>query len=271
MIVNLAAVTLNILNNANLSIESISHVAYYNVDEEEMQVCTFQEFIEVAEDINYDEMDPMFSGRRIVSGSIQIVGDTWWLRRTTDNEDTEEWVYCDLPIPLEELENGEGDLHRDYIINPIDAHDEDYVELVEHVSDNYTYAKPDTVKLNGVTYNVVEEDGVSKVIDGEYVLMVIAAGEDDTYFTTNDVTSTNINLLFEPALVKLAFECKDNYMCLSDTMIHLLTGMKNAGFGEEHYAAIKVIKVRRGVKFVINMVNRYEHVEYLDSVQWIDG
>ena len=120
MIVNLATATLNLMKNADIDMSSISHVAFYNTDEEEMQICTFQEFIEVAGDINYDELDPVFSNRRIITNTLQVVGDTWWLYRTSDDDDVEGWIYSELPVPMRELANGEGDLHQDYIINPID-------------------------------------------------------------------------------------------------------------------------------------------------------
>ena len=271
MIVNLADATLDVIKNAELNVSSISHVAFYNSDEEEMQVCTFQDFIEVAADINYDELDPVLSSRRVIDNSIQIVGDTWWLRRTNDSDDNEGWIYSDLPIPLTELENGEGDLHQDYIINPIDSHDEDYVELVEHESDNYKYARSDTIKLFGKTFDVIDDNGIFKVVDGEYVFVVIAANENDTYFTTNDTTLTHVDLIFEPKILKLAESNQTSDIELSDELMRKLTGISNTGFGKSHKTSIKISKVRRGVKFTINTVDGFEHIEYLDNIQWVNG
>lgn len=137
MIVNLAEQTRSTIINAGLSSKDVRYVVYYNSDDEEYQRCTFEEFMLLAEDINYDEHDTTMQSRKIIYNTLQIVADTWWLRRPDAEEDDECWIYAPLPVSEEDAIETSGYLTNDYILNEVDLAPDDYVELVKRPDDRH--------------------------------------------------------------------------------------------------------------------------------------
>lgn len=271
MIVNLAESTMRVIKDAGLDAQEIEYVGFYNDDDEQHQTCTFQEFIEIAEDINFDEFDPTIVGRRIIKETVEIVAEGWWLRRTVEGDDVESWVYSRLPKTIDETELGDGELHADYIINNVDNYDDDYVELVKHESPNKKYVKSDKITIGAVEYQIIDDDGVDKIVVDNHVLVVIGSGQDNKYATINGNSSLNPNLIFSPAMIKHVFDTMDITIDLNDELIYKLTNVRDAGFDDHHTTSLRIVKVRRGVDFTINTIDDVETIEYIDNIQWQKG
>lgn len=204
MIVNLLAATRLVLDNANLNEDDIRYVTYYNDDTDEQQFCPWCVFVDVADEINYDENDSTFTGRRIIKPELSIVATDWWLRRTRDDEEVETWVYQDMPPLMEDMVEGINEFDVKYVIADIDVMSDEYKELVEDTDKEYPFAKATTIEINGNDYSTINDDGVDKVINNGNVAIILAA--EGRWWTWSSSSTRDIRMLFDPNLVKIVLE-----------------------------------------------------------------
>jgi hypothetical protein len=274
MIVNLAEATTLVLTNADLNEDDIRHVIFYNHDSEEHQYCSYQEFVDIAEEINYDENDTTFTGRRIIKSDLSIVADTWWLRRTRDDEDTETWVYQELPMNIEDLNEGMGEFNVDYVIGDLDVMSDEYKELVDNNTREYPYAKATDITINGKSHSIINDDGIDKVIKNGNVAVIVAT--DGRYWSSNNRLDKDPRMLFHPELVKLVMEgtYEDGDVFNIEYMeLHLNLNM--TGFHNDSFKSLTIAWLPRGMQFNVSEVSQpktgitRETIEYPKQINWL--
>lgn len=263
MITNLAIQTRQVLADAKLDASDIGYVIFYNEDAEQFQYCSYSEFMEVAEDIDFDEHDPIIAGRRIIHPGLAIVASNWWLRRTTDDEETENWVFQEIPLSMDEMQEGSGDFHMDYVINEMDALTEDYVDLVEKPTTYNQYVQSNTISINGRQYNVDDSDGIDKVYDSEDRVGVIIATKSGQYWTGQPNVVKDPRMLFHPELVKMVLE--ESYVDMdtyNNAWISNNLGISTDGFSDESFLTLEVRWIPRGTEFMIT----YDSVDDIECM-----
>lgn len=250
MIVNLLEATLLIITNAGHNEGDIRYVTFYNDDTDEMQYCTWGEFSDIAEEINYDENHTLDSGRRMIKPEISIVADTWWLRRTRDTDDNETWLYQEVPIPLEELVEGEGELDTKFIIAELDVMTDDYKTLVEEELKEYPFAKASEIEIKDTKYTIIDDDGIDKVMKNGNVAVITAT--EGRYWTYSSYHGKDIRMLFHPELVKLVIEgTYEDEDVFNNEYIEEHLGLGTQGFDNDSFKTLSVHWLPRGIQFNI--------------------
>ena len=270
MIVNLAESTRQIIKNAALEITDINHVTFYNVDDEQYQRCSFAEFMETAEDINYEELDPLMANRPIINTDLEIVADTWFLRRTYDGEEGERWILNFLPKADDELYDGDGEFHSDYVIADDDIFDPHYVEMVKPEHSSYEYAQDSTIDILGVSHDIVNLDGIQKVIESTgNVLIVKGYGYGEIWTRYVDDAKYRPELMYHPRLIKHVMEHSSmEPLTFNNEILKELTGVEDAGYPVPHDVTLHVIAIPRGSEFSIDIVEGQEVIVYRDELTW---
>lgn len=274
MIVNLAIQTRQIIADAKLNINEIVYVIFYNEEAGEYQYCSFDEFMDTAEDVDYDELDPTFMGRRIIQPSLAIVAENWWLRRTTDEEDVEGWVYQDIPLSMNEIQEGSGEFDVNYVISDIDVLPSDYQDLIGTRMEYNNYVKPANILINGKQYIVSDVDGIDKVYDGGNVA-VIRATDSGQYWTHDNSCVKDPRMLFHPQLVKSVMEESyadiDSFKLLD---IAKSLGISTVGFEDIQFTKLTIAWIPQGSEFsiVYDAVNDLEQMEeqiIINAKNWL--
>lgn len=255
MIVNLAEVTRQTIQNANLDERDVRYVIYHDDETATDKACTYSEFMDIAEEINYDDMDDLLNSRKMVNTSLGIVADNWWLRRAQEGEVGETWIYQERPKPLEELEGTLGELDTYHLIEEEDQLDEEYKELVAVDKEGNPYVLPSNITIANKTYAILEKDGVRMVHDKDTnkVAVIIGAGGEQ-YWTANppNITGKDIRMLLHPELVKMVME--GTY---TDTGVYNKESIENNygittdGFFDYNFTSLKVEWVTVGSSFHI--------------------
>lgn len=252
MITNLAIQTRQVLADAKLDASDIGYVIFYNEDAEQFQYCSYSEFMEVAEDIDFDEHDPIIAGRRIIHPGLAIVASNWWLRRTTDDEETENWVFQEIPLSMDEMQEGSGDFHMDYAINEIDALTPDYVDLIEVPSAYNSYVKSNNILINGQQFVTDDSDGIDKVYNNEDHVAVIVASNGGQYWTNSPGNTKDPRMLFHPELIKMVIE--ESYVDMNvfnNDWITNALGLNTSGFSDVSFLELEVRWIPRNQEFMI--------------------
>lgn len=274
MIVNLLEATLLIINNAGHNEGDVRYVTFYNDDTDEMQYCTWGEFSDISEEINYDENDTLDSSRRIIKAEISIVADTWWLRRTRDTDDCETWLYQELPISLEDLVEGDGELDVKYIISELDVMTDEYKALVEEVVKEYPFAKPSEITIKDTAYDVIDDDGIDKVMKNGNVAVITAT--EGRYWTCSSYHSKDIRMLFHPELIKLVMEeTYEDGDVFNNEYIEEHLGLSTHGFDNDSFKTLSIHWIPRGIAFnIINVTSDdgtivRETLDFPKQVNWL--
>lgn len=276
MIVNLAMQTRQIIADAKLNVRDIQYVIFYNDEASQYQYCSYSEFMETAEDIDYDQADPTFIGRRIIQPSLAIVAESWWLRRTTDDEETEDWVFQEIPMSMDDMQEGSGELDVNYIIADIDALPSDYADLVGTRMSYNEYVQPSHITICGKQYTVDDSDGIDKVYDDGCVAVIVAT-DGGQYWTYDMTVSKDPRMIFHPELVKLVME--ESYVDLdtyNNTWIADKLGISTNGFSDESFLTLGIRWIPRGTEFMITYDSVNDTAEMCEQVMinpktWLIG
>lgn len=274
MIVNLLEATQLILSNANLNEDDIRYITFYNEETEEVQYCSYSEFSEIAEDIYYDENETLDTSRKIISSELSIIAERWWLRRSRDGEEGENWIYQEIPVPMEDLVQGVGELCEGFVISDIDVITEDYHDLVESNVREYPYAKADKIVINEFDYDIVNDDGIDKVMRDDKFAIIIAS--DGRYWTWSNIRQRDTRMLYHPELVKSVLEktyVKNNMFDMDNIEREL--DLYTHGFNSDSFKELKIVWIPKGTSFNIatthnpNSNTTKEIIEYPKFVSWM--
>lgn len=199
MIINLKENLLDFIKSHNLSLEAIEFISYKSSDDGEIYHCDLIDFIEVADEIDFEEYDPLVKHREVLSDTINVVADEWFIQRS--QEPGAIWQLNYFP------ETGEYEVVREEdLISPDDNIDSDVVELLDLPSPNAVYAC-DTIEINGITYRIKTKDGLQQVMNEQgRIAVIIACNPGGKYWTQPYAGVKDPQMLFHPELVKITME-----------------------------------------------------------------
>lgn len=199
MIVNLKSNLLEFIKSHNLPVMDIEYVSYLSKEHDSYCCCDFSELVDIAEDINFEDYDPLIKHREQLSQDINIVADEWYITRSTDPAAI--WEYHQLPPTGEYNEISEED-----IIDTDDVIDLDVVELLTHDSPNLDYVR-DSITILDKEYRIENNDGIEQVInDKNEVGIILACNPHGQYWTQPYAGIKDPQMLFHPELVKIIME-----------------------------------------------------------------
>lgn len=278
MIVNLAEQTKIVLDSAQLSEHDIEYVIYHRGNSDNKFYCSYDEFIEMAEDINYDQFDGLTATRRMINKDLMIVADTWMLHRTEDDDEVEGWVYKTIPPSIDNLINGDGFLESIHLVNDDDNYDASYVDMVTDTDKEYPYVKASTIEINGNTFNIIDDNGVDKIINKRDNTVAIILSSVGKYWSAGDVVDKDIRMLFHPELIKMVME--DIYLdrdVFNMQWIRDEFNFDTTGFSDDSFFELGIAWIPRGVKFDVVAAKvtindtPHENVVYRDDRIWLDS
>lgn len=258
MIINLKENLLDFIKSHNLSLEGIDFVSYKSSDGGEIYHCDLIDFIEVAEGIDFEEYDPLIKHREVLSDTINIVADEWFIQRS--QEPGAIWQLNHFP------ETGDYEpVSEEDLINPDDNIDDDVVELLDLPSPNATYAL-DAIEINGETYHIDIKDGIQRVLnDRGHTAIIVACNPNGKYWTYPDAGVKDPQMLFHPELVKIIMEYQatlkpTNEYNLRDADIGSVLNLKELatkynlnieGFEQRAFNNLDVVFVNSGTEYQI--------------------
>lgn len=199
MIINLAESLIEFAQNHNINLEEVEYVGYHCALNNEQCHCTLVDFMDVAEDINFEDYDPLIKYREPIKNRIDIVSENWFIRNS--NEPGAIWSYHELAAPPGHYEP----ISDEDIIEEIDNIDEWANELLSKESPNLDYVK-DLIDINGVRYKIDGIDGLEKVVDDNGRVAVIMACNPNGRYWTTTATNKDPQILYHPELVKIVLE-----------------------------------------------------------------
>lgn len=199
MITNLKESLIDFMTSHRLSPDEVQCVNFFSQTQQEICHCDFIDFIELAEDINFEEYDPLIKHREVISRSIAIIAETWFITRS--REAGSFWELNFLPAVGEYEEIEEED-----IISDTDRIDEEMIELCYNVSSNSDYVRDD-IMINNKKYTIDNMDGVEKVVndDGD-VAIILACNPGGRYWSDRSLATKDPQVLYHPELVKIVLE-----------------------------------------------------------------
>lgn len=271
MIINLKSNLLEFIKSHNLSVMDIEYVSYLSKEHDSYCCCDFSELVDIAEDINFEDYDPLIKHREQLSQDINIVADEWYITRSTDPAAI--WEYHQLPPTGEYEEISEEDL-----IDPNDVIDEEVVELLSHESPNASYVR-DRITILGKEYRIENNDGIEQVVnDKNEVGVILACNPRGQYWSQYTSVSKDPQLLFYPELIKIVMEyhgehgssAEDNLVKRSDADIGSVFKLEDiakeynldiAGFDQNQFNNLKVEFVPKGYDYQISFTGAASHYE----------
>lgn len=199
MIINLKENLLDFIKSHNLSLEAIEFISYKSSDDGEIYHCDLIDFIEVADEIDFEEHDPLIKHREVLSDTINVVADEWFIQRS--QEPGAIWQLNHFP------ETGEYEVVREEdLISPDDNIDSEVVELLDLPSPNATYAL-DSISIGADTYQIETKDGIQRVVTVNGLRgVIIACNPKGRYWTQPHAGVKDPQMLFHPELVKIIME-----------------------------------------------------------------
>lgn len=273
MIINLAENLLTFLEQHNLDTRDIEYVGYQSGVSGEISHCTFLDFLEVAEDINFEDYDPLVKHREPIKNQINIVAEQWFV--ATSNEPDTLWSYSELPIPMGVYEP----ICEEDIIDEVDVIDEWTSELLSNKSPNLDYVR-DTIDIAGKTYKIDGINGLEKIVDdNNRTPVILACNPNGRYWTVQSTTFKDPQILYHPELVKIVIEYRQshpiegyqladgNIMDVFD--IEELSDKYNLDFGtlsNQHFNNLQVVWVPKGVDYIIDFSGASSHEDLRHEV-----
>ena len=152
MITNLKQSLIDFMTSHRLSPDEVQCVKFFSEVQQEICHCDFIDFIELAEDINFEDYDPLIKHSEVISQSIAIIADTWFISRSRDVGSF--WQFNVLPV-IGEYE----DIEEEDILTDTDRIDDEMIELCYGVSNNSEYVR-DNLIINNERYIIENKDGI---------------------------------------------------------------------------------------------------------------
>lgn len=265
MITNLKQSLIDFMTSHRLSPDEVQCVNFFSQVQQEICHCDFIDFIELAEDINFEEYDPLIKHREMISQSIAIIADTWFISRS--REPGSFWQLNVLPV-VGEYE----DIEEEDIITDTDRIDEEMIELCYGVSDNSDYVR-DNLMINDERYIIENKDGIERVVnkDGK-VGIIIACNPNGRYWTVPSTAVKDPQILYYPELVKIVAEYRasnpikgyqlENGNIAEVFDIDELSVKYNLDFGilgNQHFNNLQVVWIPKDTDYIIDFSGAASH------------
>lgn len=202
MISNLKTNIIDFMKLHGASAMDVEYVHYFSKELEENCSCDFGEFLDIVEEINFEDSDVLIKHREQINESLCIVGDEWYISRSDVPEAI--WSFHRLPVM-----GDYNSITEDDIINNIDNIDPDVVELLSQDSVNLDYVR-DYITINNETYIIECKDDIQRVVNNAgKVAIIMACNPCGQYWTQSSDTIKDPQILFYPELIKIVMEYKD--------------------------------------------------------------
>lgn len=200
MLVNLKESLIEFLVAHEVNFEDIEYVSYYCQFNEATCHCDFVDFIEVADEINFEEYDPLIKNREMIKPGLKIIASDWFV--TLDGTAETLWRYSELSSEKGEYEP----ITEEDLIVDEDNIDNELRSFLDVQSENGKYVR-DNITIGGKEYAIQTTEGIQKVLDDEgRVAVILAANPNGQYWTALTDVPKDPQMLFYPELVKIVME-----------------------------------------------------------------
>lgn len=282
MITNLKQSLIDFMASHRLRPDEIQHVSFFSQVQQEICHCDFIDFIELAEDINFEDYDSLIKHREVISQSITIIAESWFISRS--REVGSFWQLNVLPV-IGEYES----IEEEDILSDIDRIDEEMVELCRNVSSNSDYVRDD-IMIDNKKYIIENKDGVERVVNDEgRVAVILACNPNGRYWSVPSVVAKDPQILHYPELIKIVVEYRTKnpikgYQLEDGDIaevfdVNELSTKYNLDFGNitnERFNNLRVVWVPKDVDYIIDFSGaathedlRHEVIYPVDSVNVI--
>ena len=265
MITNLKQSLIDFMTDHKLSPDEVQCVNFFSQVQQEICHCDFIDFIELAEDINFEDYDPLIKHREVISQSIAIIAETWFISRSRDVDSF--WQLNVLPV-IGEYE----DIEEEDIITDTDRIDDEMIELCYGVSNNSDYVR-DNLVIDNERYIIENKDGIERVVDDKgRVAVILACNPNGRYWTVPSTTVKDPQILYYPELVKIVIEYRASnpikgYQLEDGNIAEVfdideLSVKYNLDFGplgNQHFNNLQVIWVPKDTDYIIDFSGAASH------------
>lgn len=203
--VNLLKDTRAALHHFNKFTSEVNAIVFFNEDLNQLQQMEWSEFKLFADDVEYDPFGVDEIGMRIFKSRFFIVGDDWYLARTTEKDDYEGWVFYDhqLEVNLDELDSVvyEDDILAFLIcdiINPYSNYTSDKAYMEDHfpkpVDDNGVNVFRIVHGVGGRKYwsDHAEHNKAQELLHNPTIVDMVIAGEHKNADVFNNANLSQI-------------------------------------------------------------------------------
>lgn len=272
MIVNLKRNILEFIKSHELSVIDIEYVNYISKEDGSLCSCDFSELLDVAEDINFEDHDPLIKHREQLHQNISIVADEWYITRSTDPAVI--WEYHGLPALGDYKE-----LYEEDLIDLDDIIDNEILDLITHESPNADYVR-DNIMILDELYRIENNDGIEQVVNKKgCVAVILACNPNGRYWTVPTTSAKDPQILYHPELVKIVSEYRANnpiegYQLKDGDIatvfdIDELSTKYNLDFGpigNQHFNNLQVVWMSKNTDYVIDFSGAASHEDLRHEV-----
>lgn len=272
MITNLKQSLIDFMTSHRLSPDEVQCVNFFSQVQQEICHCDFIDFIELAEDINFEDYDPLIKHREVISQSIAIIAESWFISRS--REAGSFWQLNVLPA-IGEYE----DIEEEDIITDTDRIDDEMIELCYGVSNNSDYVR-DNLVIDNERYIIENKDGIERVVDNKgRVAIILACNPNGRYWTVSSTTVKDPQILYYPELVKIVIEYRANnpikgYQLENGNIAEVfdideLSAKYNLDFGplgNQHFNNLQVVWMPKDTDYIIDFSGAASHEDLRHEV-----
>ena len=272
MITNLKQSLIDFMTSHRLSPDEVQCVNFFSQVQQEICHCDFIDFIELAEDINFEDYDPLIKHREVISKSIAIIAETWFISRSRDVGSF--WQLNVLPV-IGEYE----DIEEQDIITDTDRIDDEMIELCYGVSNNSDYVR-DNLVIDNERYIIENKDGIERVVDDKgRVAIILACNANGRYWTVPSTTAKDPQILYYPELIKIVIEYRvsnpikgyqlENGNIAEVFDIDKLSVKYNLDFGplgNQHFNNLQVVWIPKDTDYIIDFSGAASHEDLRHEV-----
>lgn len=237
--INLLQDTLQALAFYGKDVIDVDGIVFYNEDNNRLEGLTWQNYVELIKDVNYDPYDFEFIGRRVFKSRVFIIGEDWWLARTLTDNNYEGWIYYDGPLMVDGM--GAAITLESGHIPLAEVHDDLLAFLIGDVSAHYS------------DYNS-EHDFQANAFPGEYAQVpdinnvpqvnIIHGTDGRVYWTDHAQYHKHPQLLWNPTIVNMVIAGEHrNPDVFNNENLSQIIGVENANYIEHGQGDLKVTTI----------------------------
>lgn len=224
--INLLEDTLKALAYYQCEMDSVEGMVYYNEDTNRLEGVTWQNFKELAKDINYDPYDLEFVGSRGFKSRMFIIGDQWFMARTLSEHNFEGWLYFDDSLMIRG--NGQPITLDSGVITITQPHDDLLAFMISDLRFHHSDYTSDVAYNN----NIFPGGFSSSTIEGGPCQVGIVHGIGGRrYWSGSRLQSAHPQLLYNENIVGMVIsgDYKDSTIFNNHNLSQII-GVEDAGY-----------------------------------------
>lgn len=237
--INLLQDTLQALSFYGKDVIDVDAIIFYNEDNNRTESLTWQNYVELVKNVNYDPYDFEFIGRRGFKPTVFIIGVNWFLARTLTNDNYEGWVYYDSPL----MENGLGsNISLDSNNVPsVEVHDDLLAFFIGDVSAHYSDYRSDyDFQANAFPGEYAQVPDINNVPQ----VNIIHGTDGRVYWTDHAQYHKHPQLLWNPTIVNMVIAGEHrNTDVFNNENLSQIIGVENANYIEHGQGDLKVTTI----------------------------